>query len=191
MRYKEIIDEVFNAPHLGDLTPNQLEILNKSFADSMFVDKIKNNLSIYKKEDYYGLLKDDKILLGFVKLSQKDILNRMYTHIDSIYILPKYRKNGVALRWLIYATKELSTNTIVADGAIFPDGQDLIMGLLKHNLMKVKILDKINGETSPFNSLIENDPDKCYIFEKSKTGFGIQFFPKDLPYTWYNLFEDC
>ena len=190
MRYNEIIDEAFNANSLGDLTPEQIETLNKSFVDATFVEKIKNNLSIYQKENYYGLFKDDKILLGFVKLSQKNILDKTYTHIDSIYILPKYRKNGVALRWLIYATKEIAHSNIIADGAIFPGGQELILGLLKHNLMRVKTLDKTNGEISPFNDLIENDPDKCYIFEKSRTGFGLQFFPKGLPYTWYNLFED-
>lgn len=152
------------------------------------VKQIRDNAWIYKNNNRYILVKDPNTVLGYLQLSAKVIAEVEYLHLDLIYILPRYRKTSAAY-WLIYAVKELVDRPVIADGAIFADGVDLITAIRKHRVFSVSKLNIKTGEKSKLDEPIY-DADFCYIFEQTKLDFGKQILPEGLGYTWYPFFGE-
>lgn len=178
--------EILEAFSVGKIDDN---VYSKFMTDG--AEKIKDiskNLSIWKNGQYYVLKKDNTTVVGSIKLSTVSIHDYVYNHVDGIYIIPKYR-NSSAIKWLLHSVKENSNHILMADGAIFKDGMDLINSLHKHDVFKVKILNKKTGEITPYTSPI-NDLDKCYIFEKFNTGYCSSFLYENGPVMWFNFFDD-
>ena len=159
------------------------------------ITDISETLSLWEKDKYLILKKDQALLVGFVKISRDRLLGNIYSHIDLIYIVPNFRKTS-AIKWLLYAVKEFAKDPIIADGAIFAGGQDLINSLGKYGMATPSVLNKITGEKTKLVEPI-NDPDLCYIFESTKLGPGKNYFSEDVNnrgqgWVWYaeTLFEE-
>lgn len=180
------IKEVFN---VGDFNDSKVDIswITKTVLDNAIkIENISDTIAIFKNNDYISLIKNDKELVGFVKISVETINNIDYSHIDSIYMVPQYR-NSKAIKWLLYSAKEESPHTIIADGAMFAKGASLISSLAKHGTSKVSVLNKITGDKEPCVNLID-DMDKCYIFERFGTGYNKKILGEDGPIIYYDFF---
>ena len=151
---------------------------------------VRANLELFNYNNrIYLLVKDKTTIIANLNLSPVKIAGKQYLHVDGIFVREEFRKKQ-ALYWLLYSVKEVLTLPLVADGAIFSDGQALILAIKKHSMFNAKRLDKNTGEKFPLTDLI-HDYDSCYIFESTKLGFGIDFFKgTDLPFVWYPLFEE-
>ncbi len=182
------INEIISHGAFPELGIDYTLLQNKLLSNPERIIPVQENLSIYitSNNTYHALVKNNSTVLGFLTLSDVKVNNNSYTHIDLIYVLPAFR-NSKTVQHLIYYVKEHSKNPIIADGAIFKGGQNIIQSLAKHRLAKVSILNKNTGEKTPFTSLID-DLDSCYIFESTLLGAGKQLLPPPLPFTWYPPF---
>jgi len=188
MKINEIL-EAFNIGKFPEPDSDASTIKDKLLYNSEKLTDISPVLELYRNQGgYYFLIREQSKLVGFVKLSEVTIKNVTYSNVDLVYIVPEFRKTS-AIKYLLYSVKEQCPHTVIADGAIFTGGQKLIASILNHNLLNVKILNKETGKMSPFSKLI-NDPDLCYVFERTKLGYGGQLLPEGCEYTWYPLFED-
>lgn len=160
----------------------------KLLLSAIKIADVRQNLQLFKWNDHYLLVRNNKTILGNVRLLPVTIAGNNYYHVDGIFVSLPYRK-GPALHWLLYAVKEVVNLPVVADGAIFADGQDLIAAIQDHKFFNVSMLNKNTGKKTPLTTPI-NSVDHCYLFETSKLGFGKQIFVEGLPYTWYPLFEE-
>lgn len=182
MKVNDIITDAFS---MGTPYPEPKSFNPTNYLDgATFLQQISEHLKLYFKEGYYSLVKDDEFV-GFIKLSDVEIAGKTYSNVDLIHIQPKFR-NGTAVKHLIYAVKEEAPQRVIADGAMFRGGEALINSIIRHNIMVVRSLDKNTGTVSPLNGLI-NDLDSCYIFEKTKLGYGNNHYISE--YTWYPLFD--
>ena len=200
MNVSEIIEEAIQFGSMNDASVD-LKYIYAAYVDgSTKIADVDHNLSLYKKDNWYSLLKNNIDLVGYTKISSQTIAGKRYSHVDLIYILPEYR-NGTAIKWLLYAIKEKSEFPIIADGAIFKGGQSLINSLIRHNASLVCALNKNTGEKSKISEPI-NDVNYCYLFESTNLGFGNiigEFNDKPLNegitknspgWVWYPLFEE-
>ena len=127
---------------------------------------------------YYFLLHNKQEVIGWAKISPKNILNKDYDHLDFTYIVPKHRGSN-AIKLLLYALKEESPHPLIADGVLFHDGQRIMLKFLDKSIFNVKVLNKVTGETEPFTELV-NDADKCYLLKETSLGYSAQFLPESL-----------
>lgn len=166
------------------------EEYGKLIPKSTKIADVRKNLELYCFNDrVYMLVKDHNIVLGNATLSPADVAGKQYLHVDGIFVDPLYRKTS-ATYWLIYAIKELVKYPVIADGAIFSDGKDLITALQKHEVLNVGDLNLVTGEVSALTAPI-NSSTHCYLFDSAKIGFGKHMFEgTNLPFTWYPLFEE-
>jgi hypothetical protein len=153
------------------------EFTDRAFTGSGKIEDVSAQLSLYRKEGWLTVVKNNSILIGGVHLSLKQILGKQYQHVDIIYILPEFR-HTTAIKWLLYAIKEYADYPVIADGAIFKDGGKLISSMSKYGASQIKSLNKITGEKIPIAGPI-NDPDLCYIFESTRLGPGKNYFNED------------
>lgn len=184
------------ATQFGEFPDNKVDhqFIQAEINDATKVEDISDTLSLWQK-DKYLILKKEQSAVGFVKISRDRLLDKIYSHIDLIYIFPEYRKTS-AIKWLIYSVKEHAKDPVIADGAIFASGQELINSLGKYGMAEPSVLNKVTGEKT---KLVEplNDPDLCYIFESTKLGPGKNYFSEDTTnrgqgWVWYaeTLFEE-
>lgn len=179
--------EIFNAGSFDDSMISYEWVNATYFKHSTKLKDINKNLSLYQNQEMYLLIKDDSVIIGLLGVSNKTILGIEYNQVDIIYVFPKYR-NTSAIKWLIFSVKEESKYQLIADGAIFDKGNELINSLIKYNIMKVSILDKDTGDISIFDKPI-TDLSKCYIFEQFNCGYYTQPFGETGPNIWYNFFD--
>jgi hypothetical protein len=181
---------ITDAVRFGDFPDDSVDQHHYAFqmSGATKLSDITNNLSLWQKDEFLILHKDQKDMVGFVKISKKVILDNTYNHIDLIYIKPEYR-NTSAIKWLLYSIKEYAASPVIADGAIFAGGEELIMSLGKHGMAEPKVLNKETGEKT---ALVEpiNDPTLCYLFESTNLGPGKNYFNEDasnrsLGWVWY------
>jgi len=195
MKSTEFATEAFSGPEFPD------EKVDHKFVDSQIHDATKlmdvsSSLSLWQKGEFFVLKKDQSVVVGYVKMSEIEFITlpkQIFNHIDLVYILPEFRKTP-AIKWLIYAVKEKAKYPVVADGAIFKGGQDLILSMKKLGMSRIFAFNKITGQKQELSGLI-NDPDYCYIFESTRLGFGKNYFNEDQTpeldgWVWYPLFED-
>ena len=182
------ITEAMPSGKFDDSKLDLVEITARVFTGATKLKDIHNNLAIYKKENYYSLIKDNAEVYGFAILSPKVIAGINYTHVDRILILPNYRKTA-AINWLIYAIKEIVSTPIIADGAIFADGNKLIQQLIKHNIFQVSALNTQTGQKEKLTEPIA-DINYCYIFESTGLGFKSEIFSESIgAEVWYTFFD--
>jgi hypothetical protein len=191
MKANEIL-EAFNAGRMpaiksDDYQESYLPILQKAkkLAD------VRKNLELFcYANKIYLLVKDEEVIVGNLNLSPQNIAGKEYLHVDGIFVREEYRKTA-ALYWLLYSVKEVLKRTpVIADGAMFTDGQALIRAIQDHSMFNAHKLNKDTGEKSELTGLITSDV-YCYIFESTKLGFGKHFFEgTTLPFIWYPLFEE-
>ena len=164
---------------------------NPLISQSTKVSQVRDNLDLYLYANrIYLLVKDHAEVLGNLNVSPVSIAQKEYLNIDGIFVDPKYRKTS-ATHWLIYSVKEVVDKPVVADGAIFKGGQDLIAAVRKHKYLNVSVIDLHTGRTSELGDTQINSPDHAYVFESANLGFGkVVFEGTNLPYVWYPLFEE-
>jgi hypothetical protein len=159
---------------MGDWPESGPDRITKLFQTAKKIKQIAKQYYIWVSDNgWYFLSKGDE-LTGGIKFSNKLIVGNAYKHVEVIYILPEYRKTSAA-HWLIYGIKEIIALPIIADGAIFTGGQELITALIKHKASRVSSINTKTGEISPLNGLI-NNPDLAYLFEANNLGFGKNYF---------------
>ena len=133
---------------------------------------------------YYFLLRDKQEVVGWAKISPKNILDKDYDHLDFTYVVPSHRGSN-AIKLLLYALKEETPHPLIADGVLFRDGQRIMLKFLDKSIFNVKVLNKLTGEPEPFVELV-NDADKCYLLKETHLGYGAQFLPESLMgVCWY------
>jgi len=196
MKVSDIVAETFPVGQFHDDGVDKDWVYEKLFKQSKKIKNVNADLAIYfitrNGEFWYLLVKNDRTVAGIVKSANRNILSVTYLSIDLIFIFPEFRKSS-AIKWLLYSVKELTDYPIIADGAIFTGGLELILSLIKHKLIRCKSLNKLTGEKQQIDSIIF-DPDLCYLFEQTKLGFGKNYFSEDATsedkgWVWYNLFE--
>ena len=184
-------NEVINHGRMGEI--DEPEFQTRLLDNSVHIEQISQDINLWSNiqngKKWYFTIKDSEITAS-VLLDTLMINNKNYYSINMIYVFEKFR-NTKAIYWLIFAVKELLNLPVIADGAIFKGGQNLIKSIITHKLMMVNILDKATGTLEKLNQTnIGNDPDLCYVFESTQLGFGKQIFPEGMEYTWYPCFED-
>lgn len=147
---------------------------------------VRKNYALYKYNDIFMLVKADGTILGMLRLGNEHIGDKDYLGVKGIYVPAELRK-GNALYWLLYSVKELVDKDVVADGAIFDDGQALVNAIQKTNMFHVFDLNKETGEVTEVNKPIFSS-NHCYLFRTTKLGFGEQMFTEGMEFTWYPLF---
>ena len=189
VKVNEILTDAYS---LGDM-PNisfadyQTEY-GRLLANASKIADVRKNVSLYLYSNrIYLLVKDEHIILGNITVSPVTIADIQYSHIDAIFVPNEYRKTSV-LSWLLYATKEAGDKPVIADGAIFKDGVELIDAIIKHKVFNVSKLNVITGKKSELTNQI-NSPNFCYVFETAKLGFNKQIF-ENLQTTWLPLFAE-
>lgn len=189
MRINEII-EAFDAGQMPNIASDKYQsVYGALIAQSTKLADIRANLSLYCYSNrVYMLVKNGTTVVGNVSLSKEKVAGKGYYHIDGIFVDAPYRKTS-ALHWLLYSVKEVLDMPVIADGAIFTDGTELIKAAQKHRMFNVWKLNKATGERSELSTTI-NDTDYCYLFDSTQLGFGKQIFVEGMPFTWYPLFED-
>lgn len=181
------ITEVFQAGNFPDEHTDEQFFINSMLNGASKVEQLNKNLSLWSNGDRFSLIKDDTTVLGGVKLEQVTICGAAYSHIDFIYVVPAYR-NTSAAKWLLYAIKEYSEHPVIADGAIFNGGYELIGSILRRSLHKVQVLNKKTGEITPYDGPL-NDADSCFLFEQMQMGYG-KIYEDFNRFVWYNWFEE-
>ena len=191
MKIKDIT-EAYSVGNMPDISHDDYQ---KSYGPligkSVKISDVRNNLELYCYSDrIYMLVKDKTEVLGNLAVSPVTIAQKEYLNIDAIFVDPLYRKTS-ATYWLIYAVKETVTKPVIADGAIFTGGQDLISAIQKHKYLNVGIINLHTGEISELGDKQINSSNFAYVFSSARLGFGKKMFEGTaLPYVWYPLFEE-
>lgn len=181
MKIVEMIPEVFNIQKaVPDHSVNLPAFVNffkqhkqshKQVAANVWMGTAKEADSVY-----YFLENESGDILAWAKTTPKTILNETYDHLDFVYVVPKHRHSNT-VRILLYALKESVPRMLIADGAVFLDGQRVMTKFIgNHSIFRVQLFNKKTGEIEPFEELV-NDPDKCYIFLKTHLPFSQQYAP--------------
>ncbi len=184
------LTEAYNMGKMPDISHESYQAeYGKLINQSSKVADVRKNIELYCYHTrIYFLVKDHTIVLGNINLDPIDVVGKQYLNVSGIFVDPLYRKTA-ATYWLIYAVKETIKQPVIADGAIFIDGQELIATLKKHQVLNVSDLDMGTGRISPLHQPI-NSSSHCYLFNSANMGFGKQIFEGSLPYTWFPLFEE-
>jgi hypothetical protein len=189
------INKITEAFSIGNLPDVPHEKYQQSYGPliekSTKISSVRANLDLYCYSNrIYLLVKDGTEVLGNMNISSVTVAGKPYLNVDAIFVDPLYRKTS-ATYWLIYAVKETVTHPVIADGAIFTGGQDLITAIQKHKYFNVGAINLHTGEISELGSTEINNPDCAYVFSSANLGFGKDMFEgTNLPYVWYPLFED-
>lgn len=188
------IDELMEAFQAGDfpespaLSDEFQQGYGKLLDTATKVADVRTNYALYKSNEIYMLVRNDNIVVGMLRLTDTIVAGKDYLSVSGIYVPDEFRK-GPALYWLLYAVKETVTKDVIADGAIFTDGQKLVDAIKKHNMFYVFDLNKETGKVSDVKAPITS-LDHCYLFRTTKLGFGKQMFTENMEYTWYPLFGE-
>lgn len=183
--------EAFQAGDFPDSPDNSVEFqqgYGKLLASATKVADVRKNYALYNYNGIYMLVRQDGIIVGMLRLTDATVAGKSYFSVLGIYVPVEFRK-GSALYWLLYAVKETVTKDVIADGAIFDDGQSLINAIQKHNMFHVFDLDKETGNVTEVSGPIRS-MDHCYLFRSTKLGFGEQMFIESMDFTWYPLFGE-
>jgi hypothetical protein len=190
VKFQEIVTDAYNFCDFPE--PDDYDYLIKVMtANSHQIAEVNVGVTLHKNLNWYFLKKGDDVV-GGIKLSPITISGKNYRHVDVVYILPQFRKTS-AIKWLLYAVKETESDPVVADGAIFTGGQQLINSLIRHNATNVYSLSKSTGEKRKLKAgELINDSDQCYLFEANNLGFGKDCFGGPSGWIWYStaLFEN-
>lgn len=191
MRIREIA-EAFNVGKMPDITHDEYQSgYGPLIKRANKIAQVRANLELYRYQDrIYLLVKDSNLVVGNVTLATVEIAGKQYLNIAGIFVDPVYRKTSAAY-WLIYAVKEALDQPVIADGAIFADGQKLIRALQKHRYLNIGKINTDTGEITDLGDGMINSMNHAYIFTNAKLGFGSNIFEgTGLPYVWYPLFDE-
>lgn len=188
------VDELMEAFQAGDFPESpamsdEFQQEYKKVLDSATkVADVSKNYTLYKNNEIHMLVRNDGIIVGMLRLRDEKVAGKDYLSVVGIFVPKEYRK-GPALYWLLYAVKETVNKDVIADGAIFADGQALVDAIQKHNMFYVFNLNKETGEVSEITGPIKSR-EHCYLFRKTNLGFGEQMFTEGMSFTWYPLFGE-
>lgn len=195
MKIHELLPEVFNisktiSSDSIDFQGTQ-EFLKKHQTKSREIAAdVFLGASLVGESKFYFVENSEKEILGWAKISPKEILNTSYNHLDFILIRPEWRGTN-ALKLLLYGIKETLPGGLVVDGAVFHDGQRMMTRFLRdESIFQVRVLNKRTGETMELTGLV-NDPELCYLLSPTGLGFGQQFMPESvMKFTWFFSLKD-
>jgi hypothetical protein len=195
MKIHELLPEVFNISKTisSDSIDFQgtKEFLKKHQTSSREIAAdVFLGASAVGESEFHFLENSQKEILGWAKTSPKEILNKSYTHLDFILVRPEWTGTN-ALKLLLYGIKETLPSPLVVDGALFQDGQRVMLQFLRdESIFRAQVLNKRTGETREFTGLV-NDPELCYVLLPSGLGFGQQFMPESvMKFTWFFSLRD-
>jgi hypothetical protein len=181
MKISELIPEVFNIQKsIPDHSVN-LPAFEEFFKQNKHTSKqvaahVWMGTAHVENSVFYFLEHENGDILAWGKTTPTTIRTETYDHLDFVYVVPKH-KHGNTIRILLYALKESVPRTLIADGAVFLDGQRVMSKFIgDHSIFHVHVLNKKTGEIEQFVELV-NDPDKCYIFLKTNLPFHQQYAP--------------
>lgn len=190
MRIDELSEafQAGNFPETPDTSAEFQQEYAKLLPTATKLADVRKNYALYKNNEIYMLVSQSGLIVGMLRLSETTIAGTDYLSVMAIYVPVEFRK-GPALYWLLYAVKETVDKDVIADGAIFADGQALVDAIKKHNMFYVFDLNKETGEVSEVKGPIRAI-DHCYLFRTTKLGFGEQMFIESMDFTWYPLFGE-
>jgi hypothetical protein len=171
MKTHEFIIDAFS---FGDWPETGTDRIVALFQTAKKIKQVAKNYFIWVGDNGWYFLSKGDTLVGGIKFVNKLIAGDVYKHVEVIYILPEYRKTSAAY-WLVYAIKEIIAVPIIADGAIFTGGQELIASLIKHKASRVSAINTKTGEKFALSGEI-NDTELAYLFEANNLGFGKNHF---------------
>ena len=161
------IEEAFSLGKMREPNDKQyLTTFTNFIKTAKKVIDISSSLSLYLYGNMYILTKNE-IPLGHIMLEDVNIAGEQYKEVKIIFIREEFRKTS-ALYWLLYGVKESINVPVIADGAIFSDGKQLIDVLQKHKYLNIFKMNVNTGKIYPLTEPI-NDSDYCYLF-KSEIG---------------------
>lgn len=188
------IDEIVEAFQAGKFpeTSNPSADFQQGYGnllkDAIKVADVRKNYALYVYNGIYMLVRQDDTIAGMLRLSSERIADKEYLAVKAIFVPVEFRK-GPTLYWLLYAVKETVDKEVIADGAIFTDGQSLVDAIQKHSMFHVFDLNKETGEVTELSGPISSMY-HCYLFRNTKMGFGEQMFIETMDFTWYPLFGE-
>jgi hypothetical protein len=185
MKMNEIIK--FEQPFpTSDLTPEdeQAKLYSSYVKSGNLIKQISASLSVYQNDKVYSLVKDTQVV-GILKIVPKKYFEKAYTEVELVYVTQKFRKSP-AIRWMLYAVREITDNPLLIDGVVFTGGERIIDFVERNKLFKLSILDKTNGDVKPYDPAV-NDMDLAIVLETADLGFGKDYIPESVGYVWFNL----
>ena len=181
------IEEAFSLGKMREPNDKQyLTTFTNFIKTAKKVIDISSSLSLYLYGNMYILTKNE-IPLGHIMLEDVNIAGEQYKEVKIIFIREEFRKTS-ALYWLLYGVKESINVPVIADGAIFSDGKQLIDVLQKHKYLNIFKMNVNTGKIYPLTEPI-NDSDYCYLFKSANLGFGKKI-NEDMEFNWHILFEE-
>lgn len=185
MKISEIIkfEQPFPTSEL-DLEQEQEKLYNSYIKAGNLVKQVSTDLAIYQKDTVYSLVKLDQVV-GIIKIKLKSYFNKTYTEVELLYVTQKYRRSP-AIRWMLYAVREITNHPLLIDGVVFTGGERIIDFVEKNKLFKLSILNTINGNITPYDPNV-NDMDLAIVLETANIGFGKSYLPETVDHMWYNL----
>jgi len=183
MNIQEVINHGMFPDHLVD--KNHIY----SYLDgSVVVATVRPSVTLCRNKNVFLLVKNGETVLGCVVLNHPIVINgNEYGSLKVLYVFPEYRKTS-ATHWLLFSVKEELEQPLIVDGAIFKDGGELILSVLRHQSVRASVIDKHSGRTEPLTMLVD-DPDKAYVFEQTRLGYAIDYALSPEP-IWLPVFED-
>lgn len=181
--------EAFQAGKFPDISSDEFQHgYPKILTQATKLVDVRKNYALYEHNNIYLLVKNDGTIVGMLRLADTTIASKAYLEVIGIFVPIEYRKTP-AIYWLLYAVKESVNKDVVADGAIFDDGQALINAIQKHNMFHVFDLNKETGVVSEVTKPLTS-VNHCYLFKTTKLGFGEQMFVEGMSFIWYPLFGE-
>jgi len=155
------------------------------YHNSSLLEQVSENLYIYQNNDYYFLTKNTDIV-GFIKLTDYRIIDKVYKNVELIHINPQFNKIP-SIKWILFCVKQLIKQPVIVDNNIISFNNELEMDNRDITLFKLSILNKETGIKIPYYNT--NDTNLFYMLEYGDIGFGKQYFPESwkMPYLWYNF----
>ena len=161
------------------------EKLYSSYVESgKLLKQISASLSVYQNSEVYALVKDTQVV-GILKIVPKNHFKKNYAEAELVYVTQQFRKSP-AIRWMLYAVREITDKPLLIDGPVFTGGERIIDFVERNKLFKLSILDKTNGEIKPYDPAV-NDMDLAIVLETADIGFGKDYIPESVDYVWFSL----
>ncbi|MGI0075878.1 MAG: hypothetical protein ACREAU_00550 [Nitrosopumilaceae archaeon] len=177
-----------------DYTEQQLVDIIDYIKNAKEITKFEEGgrFTLYQKDDFY-ILRNNKgdITYGWARIKQEIYNERPYDYLKIIYILPQYRKSGVALV-LFHAVKEIVNGKVIIDGPVFPKGEEFINSLAKKGIYTIWSVDKKTHQRKKYEpGAITFDPKGDLIMiENKQEGLFIQVTPGSDFKTYFSRYPE-
>lgn len=160
------LDEIYHAPEkMPDYSDADLEAFKQQVLNTIAREfPLSSNYTLVVTRGGHHVLFRGADLVGWVKLQQKEVLGRTYQAVVMIYILPEFRLSRALSRLLTAVRHEVQAPVLV-DVGLYPDGAQLLLGLIKRGKVHASVLHP-DGALTPIDDELPRDDHTAIVLER-------------------------